>query len=154
MPDPLCGWEFAIPARLAGNLTEAEATIRALNGRRSRYLEGLGRFLLRAESVGSSWIEGLSVPADRLAVAAAAIERDVDAGDRLAEEVAANVLAMVDAVRAARPGERFTLDDLLEVHRTLMRYSPHPEWGGQVRERQNWIGGSEYTGASHQVVGF
>ena len=68
VPDPLCGWEFAIPARLAGNLTTAEATIRGLNSRRSRDLEGLGRFLMRAESVGSSWIEGLAVPADRLAV--------------------------------------------------------------------------------------
>ena len=54
VPDPLCGWEFAIPARLAGNLAEAETAIRSLNGRRSRDLEGLGRFLVRAESVGSS----------------------------------------------------------------------------------------------------
>ncbi len=145
VPDPLCGWEFAIPARLAGNLTEAEATIRNLNGRRGRDLEGLGRFLLRAESVGSSWIEGLAVPADRLAVATAAIEREVETGDRVAEEVAANVVAMAAAVRAARRGDRFELSDLIEVHRTLMRHSPHSEWGGQIRERQNWIGGSEYT---------
>ena len=145
VPDPLCGWEFAIPARLAGNLTATEAMIRGLNSRRSRDLEGLGRFLMRAESVGSSWIEGLAVPADRLAIATAAIERDVDGGDRLAEEVAANVMAMVAAVQAARRGGRFTLGDLLEVHRTLMRHSPHPEWGGQIRERQNWIGGSEST---------
>ncbi|MCY4101663.1 MAG: Fic family protein [bacterium] len=145
VPDRLCGWEFAIPARLAGNLAEAEASVRALNGRRSLDLEGLGRFLLRAESVGSSWIEGLGVSADRLAVATAAIEREADTGDRLAEEVAANVLAMAAAVRAARRGDRFSLEDLLEVHRTLMRRSPRPEWGGQVRVRQNWIGGSEYT---------
>ena len=28
VPDPLCGWEFAIPAHLAGNVAEVEATIR------------------------------------------------------------------------------------------------------------------------------
>lgn len=145
VPDPLCDWEFAIPARLAGNLAEAEALVRSLNGHRSRDLEGLGRFLLRAESVGSSWIEGLAVPADRLAIATAAIERDGNTEDRLAEGVAANVLAMAAAVRAARRGDLFTLDDLLEVHRTLMRHSPRPEWGGRIRTRPNWVGGSEYT---------
>ena len=124
MPDPLCGWDFAIPARLAGNLAEAEAAIHTLNGRQSRDLEGSGRFLLRAESVGSSWIEGLAVSADRLAVATAALERDVESGDREAEQVAANVLTMVAAVRAARRGDRFALSDLLDVHRTLMRHSP------------------------------
>ena len=152
VPDPLCGWEFSIPARLAGNLAEAEAAIRSLNGPRSRNLEGLGRFLVRAESVGSSWIEGLAVPAGRLAVAAEGIERDVDTGDRVAGEVAANVLAMLSAARAARRGDRFILDDLRRVHRTLMSRSPLAESGGQVRERQNWIGGSEYTPIGSQFV--
>ena len=152
VPDPLCGWEFAIPARLAGNLAEAEAAIQTLNGRQSRDLEGLGRFLLRAESVGSSWIEGLAVPADRLAVATAALERDVQSGDREAEEVAANVLAMVAAVQAARRGDRFALSDLLDAHRTLMRHSPQAKSGGQIRERQNWIGGSPYTPIGSRFV--
>ena len=48
---------------MAGNLAGAEAAIRSLDGHRGRNLEGLGRFLVRAESVGSSWIEGLAVPA-------------------------------------------------------------------------------------------
>ena len=145
VPDPLCGWEFAISARLAGNLAEAEAAIRALNGRQGRDLEGVGRFLLRAESVGSSWIEGLAVPADRLAFATAALERDAPSGDREAEEVAANVLAMVAAAQAARRGDRFATSDLLDAHRTLMRRSPQAKRGGQIREHQNWIGGSPYT---------
>ena len=152
MPDPLCGWEFAIPARLAGNLAEAEAAIRSLNGRRSRDLEGLGRFLVRAESVGSSWIEGLAVPAGRLTIAAEGIERDVDTGDRVAGEVAANVLAMLSAVRDARRGDRFTREDLLRVHRTLMSHSPLAELGGQVRKRPNWIGGSAYTPIGSRFV--
>jgi len=152
VPDPLCGWEFAIPARLAGNLAEAEAAIRTLNGRQSRDLEGLGRFLLRAESVGSSWIEGLAVPADRLAVATAALERDAESGDREAEAVAANVLAMLAAVQAARRGSRFALGDLLDAHRTLMRHSPQAKSGGQIRERQNWIGGSQYTPIGSRFV--
>ena len=140
------------PRAFGGQLGEAEAAIRSLNGRRSRDLEGLGRFLVRAESVGSSWIEGLAVLAGRLAVATAALERDTDTGDRPAEEVAANVLAMVSAVRAARRGDRFTLGDLLAVHRTLMRHSPRSEWAGRVRKNPNWIGDSAYTPIGSRFV--
>lgn len=68
LPDPLCGWEFAIPADLAGDIASAERSILELN--RSvdvAGLEGLARFLLRAEAVGSSWLEGLAVSPRRLA---------------------------------------------------------------------------------------
>ena len=92
------------------------------------------------------------MPAGRLAVAAEGIERDVDRGDRVAGEVAANVLAMLSAVRAARRGDRFTLEDLLRAHRTLMRHSPRSEWAGQIRERPNWIGGSAYTPIGSRFV--
>ena len=88
----------------------------------------------------------------RRAIAAEGIERDVDTGDRVAGEVAANVLAMVSAVRAACRGDRFTLGDLLAVHRTLMGHSPRSEWAGQIRERQNWIGGSAYTPIGSRFV--
>ena len=88
----------------------------------------------------------------RLAAAAAAIERGTDAGDRLAAEVAANIVAAATAIRAALGGDRFGLDDLVDMHRTLMRHSPHPELGGLIRERPNWIGGSEYTPLGSRFV--
>ena len=152
MPDFLCGWEFEIPANLAGNIAEVEVTIRSLNTSRARNLEGLAVFLLRAESVGSSWIEGLNVAPRRLATAVAALERGVDAGDRLAAEVAANVVAMEVAMKSGCRGSRFELADLLEVHQTLMRHSPRPELGGLIRKDQNWIGGSEYTPIGSRFV--
>lgn len=152
IPDLLCGWEFEIPANLAGNIAEVEVTIRSLNTSGARNLEGLAVFLLRAESVGSSWIEGLNVAPRRLAAAVAALERGVDAGDRLAAEVAANVIAMEVAMKSGGRGSRFELADLLEVHQTLMRHSPRPELGGLIRKDQNWIGGSEYTPIGSRFV--
>lgn len=152
VPDLLCGWEFEIPANLAGNIAEVEVTIRSLNTSGARNLEGLAVFLLRAESVGSSWIEGLNVAPRRLAAAVAALERGVDAGDRLAAEVAANVVAMEVAMKSGGRGSRFELADLLEVHQTLMRHSPRPELGGLIRKDQNWIGGSEYTPIGSRFV--
>ena len=150
VPDRLCGWEFAIPASLAGDIASAERRVLALNSAVDvAGLEGLGRFLLRAEAVGSSRLEGLAVSPRRLAAAAAALEQDVDAGDRLAAEVAANIKALQVATAAATCGDRFDLADLLAAHEALMRHSPTPEVAGQLRSNQNWIGGSAYTPSDH-----
>ena len=153
VPDPLCGWEFAIPASLAGDIAAAERKVLALNRPVDLAgLESLGRFLLRAEAVGSSWLEGLAVSPRRLAAAAAALEQDVDAGDRLAAEVAANIEALQEAATAATRGDRFELADLLAAHEALMRHSPTPEVAGIVRDHQNWIGGSAYTPTGSRFV--
>ena len=68
LPDPLTGWELALPADLAADLSDAEAAIRRLNATGTSHvsLEGLARFLLRAESVASSKIEGLEAGPRRL----------------------------------------------------------------------------------------
>src|SRR4051812_36389532 len=51
LPDPLAGWDLALPADLVADLSDAEAAIRRLNavGTSHVSLEGLARFLLRAE---------------------------------------------------------------------------------------------------------
>lgn len=56
LPDPLAGWELVLPADLVADLSDAEAAIRRLNATGTSHvsLEGLARFLLRAESVASS----------------------------------------------------------------------------------------------------
>ena len=115
-------------------------------------LEGLARFLLRAESVGSSKIEGLEAAARRLARAEAAIALGGDANDRVAVEVIGNIAAMESAVELATSADPFELDDLLSVHRTLMDNSPTPELGGVVRQEQNWIGGSSFNPCSAAFV--
>jgi len=147
VPDPLVGWRFPVEADVAADVADAEAAIRDLNlaGTTHVSLEGLARFLLRAESVASSRIEGLAAGPRRLIGAELALAEGQDAGDRVAVEVLGNITAMRTAVDTASTAATFDLDDLLDVHRTLMRRSPSPQVGGQVRSEQNWIGGTSYT---------
>lgn len=147
LPDPLAGWNPTISADVAADIADAEEAVRRLNigGTSHVSMEGLARFLLRAESVGSSRIEGLEAAARRLARAEAAIALGGDANDRVAAEVLGNVAAMDTAIEAAVNGPSFTIDDVLSIHSRLMATSQNPELGGIVRDVQNWIGGSVFN---------
>jgi len=144
LPDNLAGWNLTLPSDLAADIADAETAIRDLNqgGTRHVGLEGLARFLLRAESVASSRIEGLDAAPRRLIEAEAVIARGGEPADRVAAEILGSISSMESAVELAVHGKRFTLDDLLTVHRELMAHSRTPEFGGVVRTQQNWIGGS------------
>lgn len=154
LADPLADWSLSIAADVAADIADAEAAVRALNDAGTSHvsLEGLARFLLRAESVGSSKIEGLEAAARRLARAEAAIALGSDANDHVAVEVIGNIAAMESAVELASSADHFGLEDLLSVHQTLMDNSPTPELGGIVRDTQNWIGGSSFNPCSAAFV--
>jgi Fic family protein len=154
LPDPLAGWDLALPADLVADLTDAEAAIRRLNSSGTSHvsLEGLARFLLRAESVASSKIEGLEAGPRRLLDAEVVLAQGGDAADRIAVEVLANVAAMEVAVQLGSSTETITVDSLLGVHRILMQRSATPEIGGVIRTVQNWIGGSSYHPCSAAFV--
>jgi len=148
LADPLSGWELALPGDLAADIADAELAVRALQaaGVAHTSLEGLARFLLRAESVSSSRIEGLDASTARLLREELAQTRaGGGVSDRVAAEILANVAAMTLAVERAADRTEFRLKELLAVHETLMSCSPHPELGGVVRTTQNWIGGSSYN---------
>ena len=154
LPDPIVGWNLTLPSDLAADIADAEAAIRDLNqaGTSHVSLEGLARFLLRAESVASSKIEGLDAGPRRLVEAEAAIALGGDAADRVAVEVLGNIAAMESAIEVVSRYQMISLTDLLEIHRALMDRSPRPELGGVVREGQNWIGGSSYNPCSAAFV--
>ncbi len=154
LPDLLAGWELSLPADLVADLGDAEAAIGRLNATGTSHvsLEGLARFLLRAESVASSKIEGLEAGPRRLLDAEVVLAQDGDTVDRVAVEVLANVAAMEAAVELGASTDTITLDDLLGIHRTLMERSATPEIGGVVRPVQNWIGGSGYNPCSAAFV--
>jgi Fic family protein len=154
LPDPLAGWDLALPADLVADLSDAEAAIRRLNTSATSHvsLEGLARFLLRAESVASSKIEGLEAGPRRLLDAEVVLAQGGDAADRIAVEVLANVAAMEAAVELGASTDTITLDDLLGIHWVLMQRSATPGIGGAVRTTQNWIGGSSYNPCSAAFV--
>lgn len=154
LPDPLAGWPLALPAELVADLSDAEAAIRRLNATGTSHvsLEGLARFLLRAESVASSKIEGLEAGPRRLLDAEVVVAQGGDAADRIAVEVLANVAAMEAAVELGSSTDTITVDGLLDIHRVLMERSATPEIAGVVRTAQNWIGGSSYNPCSAAFV--
>jgi Fic family protein len=154
LADPLAGWDLVIPGDVAADIADAEVAIRLLNDAGTTHvsLEGLARFLLRAESVASSRIEGLAAGTGRLVQAEVALNRGDDAGDQVAVEVLGNIAAMESAIELASRSTEFDRDDLLSIHRTLMERSPTPELGGMVRTEQNWIGGSSYNPCSAAFV--
>ena len=54
--------------------------------------------------------------------------------------MAANVVAMEEAIALGEVDRPLTIDDVCAIHRTLMAGEPraHP---GDLRTEQNWIGG-------------
>ena len=154
LPDPLDGWNLTLPGDLAADIADAETAIRDLNqaGTSHVSLEGLARFLLRAESVASSKIEGLDAGPRRLVEAKATLAQGGKCTDRVAVEVLGNIAAMEAAIQVATQDQTISLPDLLKIHRVLMDRSPRPELGGVVREQQNWVGGSSSNPCSAVFV--
>src|SRR5450759_226956 len=109
-------------------------------------------WLLRAESVAASKIEGLGIGPRRLLEAEAARALGEKSSDVTASEVLGNIEAMVYAVRSVRSDEELTLEQLLEIHRRLLAGSRLEESGGKIRSAQNWIGGSTYNPCSAAFV--
>lgn len=154
VPDPLVGRNFTIDGEVAADIADAEAAIARLNVEATSLVdtEALARILLRAESVASSRIEGLEIGARRLLRAEVARVLGDDPSAVTAVEVLGNIDAMVYGIDAVGPGDRVTMEMLLEIHRRLLVGTSLEEFGGRLREEQNWIGGSEYNPCSASFV--
>lgn len=154
LPDPLVAREFRFDGRTVADLVDAEHAIASLNREAValRGAEALARILLRAESVGSSWIEGLEVGGRRLLRAEAGRELGEPVTDVTASEVLGNIDAMAYATDLIGVGDSITAEALFEVHRRLLAGSRLEEYGGSVRTAQNWIGGSSFNPCSAVFV--
>jgi Fic family protein len=147
IPDRLGGRPFALDGPVAADVADAETAITRLNlqARTLSNSEALARLLLRSESVASSKIEGLEVGARRLLRAEAARDLGEEPADVTASEVLGNIDAMTHAISSVAEGQAITPELLLETHRRLLAGSRLEEHGGQIREKQNWIGGSSFN---------
>ena len=144
VPDPIADIQLALSSSLAAAVSRAERAVDALNRDPPRLasLEVLARWLLRAESLASSRIEGLVLSQRRLARAEA---EEADTRDETARSVLGNVAAMEHAVSLGADARPLRLRDLLEIHRLLMLETTMPQIAGELRPRQNWIGGNAYN---------
>jgi Fic family protein len=147
VPDPLADRQIRLDGSVAADVADAELAIARLNSQAVALVdtEALARLLLRAEAVASSRIEGLVVGPRRLLHAEVARSSGESIGDVTAAEVLGNIDAMTYAFDAERNDDPITLDLLLEVHRRLLASSRLHEYSGQIRQEQNWIGGSSYN---------
>lgn len=144
LPDLLADIPIALNGEVAGVVSDAEAAIRALNDAARPALAPLARLLLRTESIASSKVEGMQLGVRELARAEARIE----VGGRAAPtaiEILANIDAMELAVRDAASVKRVTIKQIADIHRRLIEKSPNPRIAGEIRNRQNWIGGNDYN---------
>ena len=154
LPDKLSNRSFSLDGDVAADVADAEAALTRLDAFSVALAdsEALARLLLRAESVASSRIEGLEIGARRLLRADAARRLGIAPSDVTAREILGNIDAMTWAVDTIEQGSTITLETLLETHRRLLAGSRVEEYGGRVREVQNWIGGSGYNPCSASFV--
>lgn len=139
IPDRIADFALPIPLDLVLELETtalAAAQLQDLDGVTG--LEALSRQLLRAESIGSSRIEGLQLSQRRLARSAL----DPEASTELVRSVMGNIAAMDEAIHLGKTAECIGVDDLCHIHRTLLRNTRDSAIAGRLRTTQNWIGGS------------
>lgn len=144
VPDPLASAEVELPASVAADLVDVEQQVRHLNDKQPGLanLEPLARFLLRAEAVASSNIEGLVLNVRRLARSEAAEREGLPVNDATARAVLGNIRALDESLAlASDPTSPVTLDDLLKIHKALLTGTRDEVWAGVVRGEQNWVGG-------------
>ena len=144
VPDRLSNRRFLFEAGVAADVADAERDVARLDQRAQALgdTEALARILLRAESVASSHIEGLTTSAQRL------LRADVSRaeGEALSDATAAEVLANVDAMAYAVAGAAdVTLERIVEFHRRLLLPTRNAKHAGRIRTVQNWIGGSPFN---------
>lgn len=147
VPDRLVGRTFRLDGPVAADVADAEHAIAVLDHTAAALAntEALARLLLRAESVASSFIEGLVVGGRRLLRAEAARAAGDPGSDVTAEEVLGNIDAMSWAVGSLSSAEAVTVDGLLEVHARLLGGTRLRDHAGRIRTVQNWIGGSSFN---------
>ena len=138
VPDPIARWDRPLAGRAAEAVSQATAALSDLQAAGSAHdLEALATTLLRAEALGSSFIEGLRASNKRLALAV----YEPMTADPTARAVLGNVRAMERAIATGATQRRLRLDDLLDIHRTLLEGTSEERFAGVVRTEQNWIGG-------------
>ncbi len=138
MPDPIADWDRPLAGRAAEAVSRATAALSELQAVGPAHdLEAIATTLLRAEALGSSFIEGLRASNKRLALAA----YEPVAADPTARAVLGNVRAMEHSIEIGTEQRPFRLDDLLDIHRTLLEGTTEERLAGVVRTEQNWIGG-------------
>lgn len=138
VPSRLGDRDLTLDARSVAGAARAQAAVEHGAETMPQDFAALGRLLLRAEGVASSFIEGVTAPVVDIVLA----EADESGARSAAAWVAANLAAVTEAIEGAQAGP-LTVESLCRWHRTLMTGSPTPaQHVGVLRTDQGWIGGT------------
>jgi Fic family protein len=152
VPGLLADLDLHLPATLADAVTDVTRQLDTLNSGQPGLgqLEPMARFLLRAEAVASSWMEGLTIGARRLARAEAAASAEFEINDDTAQAVLGNIYAIEEALKVASdPARPVTVQDMCAIHAAVLARTRDAKWGGVLRADQNWIGGTSPLDAEY-----
>jgi Fic family protein len=154
VPDLLMSRSLPLDGSTAADVTDAEVAILRLNQDASTLAdsEAMARLLLRAEAVASSRIEGLEIGGRRLLEADLARGFENGRPDVTATEVLNNIEAMHWAVETLTERPQIVVEDLLAIHERLLSGTSLERYAGQLRDVQNWIGGSSFNPCSAAFV--
>jgi len=138
VPTLLAARDLSLDVRTVADAARAQAAVEHGAETMPEDFAALARLLLRAESVASSFIEGVTAPVVDIVLA----EADQSGAPSAAAWVAANLAAITEAIEEAHAGPLMA-ENLCHWHRTLMTASPTPAHHvGVVRTEQGWIGGT------------
>ncbi|HEX6689482.1 MAG TPA: Fic family protein [Solirubrobacterales bacterium] len=146
VPAEIAERRFALDEDVVATVASATTALARLNSAEPRLtsLNALASALLRSESTASSRLEGLSISQKRLARAAFE-DSDRRGKDSTAAEILGNVKAMRQAVALGVSGKEVSIDDICDIHRTLLRFSVDRKIAGEIRTQQNWIGANPFS---------
>ena len=145
IPAEIADRGFALDEDVVATVASATKALARLDSAEPRLtsLNALATALLRSESTASSRIEGLAISQKRLARASFE-DADRQGKDNTAAEILGNVKAMQQAIALGVSGEEISVDDIRDIHRTLLRFSVDREIAGVIRTKQNWIGTNHF----------
>ena len=147
LPPLIAGLEYEPGRALSSELADAAREVITVDADPRGHIRALGGLLLRTESVSSSKIEEVDASMDDYARAVAGIR-----SNEAASSMVAATRALAQMIDRAGDHGTIRLVDILGAHQTLM-HSDRIDGGyaGQLRDVQNWIGGSDHSplGAVH-----
>jgi Fic family protein len=154
IPDAIADFEPSLRSSTASLCERAAVEVRQLNSEPTALmaLEGLGRQLLRSESLASSQIEGLGISHRKLAAAEFG-----DLANYKAREIVGTMRAIERALEIGAAPGRLTVESIQAVHREIAVVPPLDRIAGQIREEPSRIGGTdpsvaEYVGPPAEEV--
>lgn len=146
LPDKLNELDIVFHSDVVKDITNAENALSQLSSNKKYHsTEGIARLLIRAEAISSSYIEGLSISAQKVLMEEMRYNQNNNINNSIASDIVGNIHAMEYAVNNALKEARVSSQTIKNIHYELCKNSRAKKYAGQFRTVQNWVGGNAYN---------